>query len=380
MKVAYISKKRILFQCVVLAACVAFGWELKTRLTPREDAAFEREIPYVVTAKAQTRTFAPHKKYIATVETINGVDVKSQAAGYLDKVLFEEGAFVKKGQLLFVIEQGRFKEAVNLAQADLARAQANLKEIENDHKRNLVLYRQKVLTASNIEASESALAQAKAAVKAAEANAETAKINLGYTEIKSAIDGVIGKALATKGNYIDMSGRPMARIVQLSPIRISFSVTDRDRLAAIKHSETTGDFIKNVKVVLPDLSEIPVKVIHTFFDSEVNLSTATVAAYVDVENKNSLLLPGNHVDVLVQTDVEKPRLIVPQVALAQDSAGSFVYVVDADGKAVKTYVKTGETLDDGVAVEEGLNDGADVIVQGLQKVENGSAVKQSSVR
>lgn len=380
MKVAYISKKRILFQCVVLAACVAFGWELKTRLTPQEDAAFEREIPYVVTAKAQMRTFVPHKKYIATVETINGVDVKSQAAGYLDKVLFEEGAFVKKGQLLFVIEQGRFKEAVNLAQADLARAQANLKEIENDHKRNLVLYRQKVLTASNIEASESALAQAKAAVKAAEANAETAKINLGYTEIKSAIDGVIGKALATKGNYIDMSGQPMARIVQLSPIRISFSVTDRDRLAAIKHSETTGDFIKNVKVVLPDLSEIPVKVIHTFFDSEVNLSTATVAAYVDVENKNSLLLPGNHVDVLVQTDVKKPRLIVPQVALAQDSAGLFVYVVDADGKAVKTYVKTGETLDDGVAVEEGLNDGADVIVQGLQKVENGSAVKQSSVR
>ena len=380
MKVAYISKKRILFQCVVLAACVAFGWELKTRLTPQEDAAFEREIPYVVTAKAQMRTFAPHKKYIATVENINGVDVKSQAAGYLDKVLFEEGAFVKKGQLLFVIEQGRFKEAVNLAQADLARAQANLKEIENDHKRNLVLYRQKVLTASNIEASESALAQAKAAVKAAEANAETAKINLGYTEIKSAIDGVIGKALATKGNYIDMSGQPMARIVQLSPIRISFSVTDRDRLAAIKHSETTGDFIKNVKVVLPDLSEIPVKVIHTFFDSEVNLSTATVAAYVDVENKNSLLLPGNHVDVLVQTDAEKPRLIVPQVALAQDAAGLFVYVVDADGKAVKTYVKTGETLDDGVAVEEGLNDGDDVIVQGLQKVENGSAVKQSAVR
>lgn len=380
MKVAYISKKRNLFQCVVLAACVAFGWELKTRLTPQEDAAFEREIPYVVTAKAQMRTFAPHKKYIATVETINGVDVKSQAAGYLDKVLFEEGAFVKKGQLLFVIEQGRFKEAVNLAQADLARAQANLKEIENDHKRNLVLYRQKVLTASNIEASESALAQAKAAVKAAEANVETAKINLGYTEIKSAIDGVIGKALATKGNYIDMSGQSMARIVQLSPIRISFSVTDRDRLAAIKHSETTGDFIKNVKVVLPDSSEIPVKVIHTFFDSEVNLSTATVAAYVDVENKNSLLLPGNHVDVLVQTDVEKPRLIVPQVALAQDAAGLFVYVVDADGKAVKTYVKTGETLDDGVTIEEGLNDGDDVIVQGLQKVENGSAVKQSAVR
>lgn len=380
MKVAYISKKRILLQCVVLAACVAFGWELKNRLTPQNDMAFEREIPYVVTAKAQTRTFAPSKKYIATVETINGVDVKSQATGYLDKVLFEEGAFVKKGQLLFVIEQGRFKEAVNLAQADLARAQANLKEIENDHKRNLVLYRQKVLTASNIEASESALAQAKAAVKAAEANAETAKINLGYTEIKSAIDGVIGRALATKGNYIDMSGRPMARIVQLSPIRISFSVTDRDRLAAIRHSEATGDFIKNVKVVLPDSSEIPVKVIRTFFDSEVNLSTATVTAYVDVENENSLLLPGNHVDVLVQTDVEKPRLVVPQVALAQDDAGSFVYVVDADGKAVKTYVKTGETLDDGVTVEEGLNDGDDVIVQGLQKVENGSAVKQSSVR
>lgn len=121
-----------------------------------------------------------------------------------------------------------------------------------------------MLTASNIEASESALAQARAAVKSAEANAELARINLGYTEIRAPIDGYIGKALITKGNYIDMSGRPMARIVQISPIRISFSVTDRDRLETLKRMGTKNDLTGNLKIVLPDETIVPARVISAF--------------------------------------------------------------------------------------------------------------------
>lgn len=171
--------------------------------------------------------------------------------------------------MLFVIEQSRYKEAVNSADAEVARTKANLKQIESDHKRNKVLFAQKVLTASNIEASESALAQARAAVKSAQANAEVARINLGYTEIRAPIDGFIGKALITKGNYIDMSGRPMARIVQISPIRVSFSVTDRDRLEAIGRLGTKDDLTGNLKIILPDEKIVPAKVISAFLTAKL---------------------------------------------------------------------------------------------------------------
>ena len=179
MKVVHLSKRRILFQLIVLLACVAVGWGLKTRLTPSESHGFGGGVPYVVTTDAVLENTAPVRKYIATVEAINSVDVKAQVTGYLDKILFDEGGFVKKDQVLFVIEQSRYKEAVNSADAEVARAKANVKEIESGHKRNKVLFKQKVLTASNIEASESALAQAEAAVKAAKANASTARMNLG---------------------------------------------------------------------------------------------------------------------------------------------------------------------------------------------------------
>ena len=377
MKVIHLSKRKILLQVFILALSAAFGWELKTRLTPSAGQTQNAEIPYVVTVSARMETTAPQKKFIASVEAINSVDVKAQVTGYLDKILFQEGGFVKKDQILFIIEQSRYKEAVNSADAEVARAKANLKQIENDHKRNKVLFAQKVLTASNIEASESALAQARAAVKSAEANAELARINLGYTEIRAPIDGYIGKALITKGNYIDMSGRPMARIVQISPIRISFSVTDRDRLETLKRMGTKNDLTGNLKIVLPDETIVPARVISAFFDSEINAMTATVAAYVDVENKNSLLLPGNHVDVIVHTEKEKPLVLIPQAAAVQDGQGMFVYIVNEEEKAQKQYIKTGPLIADSLVVSGGLNAGDRIIVQGLQKVENGSPVRQS---
>lgn len=377
MKVVHLSKRKIVLQLVVFAICIAFGWGLKTRLTPESNQGWSGQIPYVVTTPAVVENIAPVKKYIATVEAINGVDVKAQATGYLEKIAFEEGAFVKKDQTLFIIEQGRYREALSRASADLERALANLKQIEKDHKRNIVLFKQKVLTASNIEASESALAQAKAAVGAAKANQELAKINLGYTEIHSPIDGYIGKALITKGNYIDMSARAMARIVQVSPIRVSFSVTDRDRLEAVKLLEKEGSFAENVKIVLPDESVIQVKPLKTFFDSEINPATATVATYIDIENKEKFLLPGNHVDVIVQLDKEQSAVLVPQEAVVQDQQGLFVFTVNEENRAQKVYVKTGNTENGRTVITEGIKAGTPVVVQGVQKIENGSEVRQS---
>ena len=129
MKVIHLSKRKIFFQFCLVIACIAFGWFLKARLIPVSEGAAGREIPYVVTVEAALEDVAPQKKYIATVEAINSVDIKSQVTGYLDKVLFTEGGFVKKDQTLFVIEQDKYVEDVNAAEAEVAKARANLKQI-----------------------------------------------------------------------------------------------------------------------------------------------------------------------------------------------------------------------------------------------------------
>ena len=140
---------------------------------------------------------------------------------------------------------------------------------------------------------------------------------------------------------------------------------------------TKNDLTGNLKIVLPDETIVPARVISAFFDSEINAMTATVAAYVDVENKNSLLLPGNHVDVIVHTEKEKPLVLIPQAAAVQDGQGMFVYIVNEEEKAQKQYIKTGPLIADSLVVSGGLKAGDRIIVQGLQKVENGSPVRQS---
>lgn len=377
MKVIHLSKRKIFFQFCLVIACIAFGWFLKARLIPVSEGAAGREIPYVVTVEAALEDVAPQKKYIATVEAINSVDIKSQVTGYLDKVLFTEGGFVKKDQTLFVIEQDKYVEDVNAAEAEVAKARANLKQIAADHGRNKTLFRQKVITKSNIELSESALAQAQAAVRQAEANAALARINLGHTEIKAPFDGYIGKALMTKGNYVDASGHTLARVVQVSPIRVSFSVTDKDHLLAMRRTGTDAARTDNIKIVLADGEIVPAEVSSMFFESEVNSLTATVTAYVDVMNASKLMLPGNHVDIIVGTEDERRAVTLPQSAFIQDRFGTFVFALDEDGKAQKTYLKLGALIDGRQIVENGLEAGQRVVVEGMQKVENGSPVRQS---
>lgn len=377
MKVIYLSKRKIFFQFCLVIACAAFGWFLRARLIPLSEGPGGREIPYVVTVETALEDVTPQKKYIATVEAINSVDIKSQVTGYLDKVLFTEGGFVRKDQTLFVIEQDKYIEDVNAAEAEVAKARANLKQITADHGRNKTLFRQKVITKSNIELSESALAQAQAALRQAEASAALARINLGHTQIKAPFDGYIGKALMTRGNYVDASGRTLARVVQVSPIRISFSVTDKDRLLAMRRTGTDAARTDNIKIVLADGEIIPADVSAMFFESEINSLTATVTAYADVMNASKLMLPGNHVDIIVGTEDERRAITLPPSAFIQDRSGTFVFVLDEEGKARKTYLKLGALIDGRQIVESGLEPGRHVVVEGMQKIENGSPVRQS---
>ena len=226
MQVGKLKNRVILRKVLVLLMCGAIGWYLKGKLTPQVPnmAAMGGGEPSVLVQKITASNISPQATYIAHVEPIKSVDLKPQVAGYVEKVLFEEGSEVKEGDVLIVIEQEKYKATVALREAELDSAKANLVKMERDYKRQVSLSKQNIASKATFDNAESNYLQAQAAVKQAEANLALAKIDLDYTEIKAPFTGYIGKALVREGNYVSSNSTSLARIVQVNPIRVALSL------------------------------------------------------------------------------------------------------------------------------------------------------------
>ena len=379
MLVGKVKNRAIIKRVIILGLCVSFGWYLKGRLTPQiaMTGAMGGQTPHVLIQQVEKADVSPRRTYIASVEPIKSVNLKPQVTGYIEKVLFEEGGFVREGDILFVIEQERYIATVELRQAELDSAKANLVRAERDYKRQKSLSKQNISSKATMDSSESTYLQAKAAVKQASANLELAKIELGYTEIKAPISGQIGKALVTEGNYVASTLQTLARIVQTKPIRVAFSVTDKEMLTM---RQTYGDNSKPIsaEVVLPNGTIFKEEIRSHFADNEVNAETATVAVYLEYDNADKYLIPGNYVNIRIGTTKPKVAILVPQAAMAQDEHGNYVMVVN-DNVVEQRRVTTGEIVEDKQVVLEGLDADDKVIIQGLQKVRDGQNVKASLV-
>lgn len=318
-----------------------------------------QEPPYVLTRSLMKGDVSEKDKHIAKVEAINSVDVIPQVSGYLEKILFESGADVKKGQTIFIIEQTQYK-------ADLAKAEAAVDQAQKQYNRLSALNKSKFTSDKDFEEIESELRQAKA-------NMEIAKLNLEHSEIKSPMDGKIGKALVSVGNYVSSSSGKLAHIVQANPIRIAFSVSDKERLMIMKNSSNMSDDAF-VEIVLPNGDVRKAETKNVFVDNEVDATTATIPVYIDVENSDYFLVPGNYVDIYIHYTAAQDALLVPQQALMSDINGTYVMIVNADNKVEQKYITLGSVMGENQEVKSGLNGDEKVIVQGLQKVAVGMTV------
>ncbi|VGO20272.1 efflux RND transporter periplasmic adaptor subunit [Pontiella sulfatireligans] len=313
-------------------------------------------------------------EYIGAVEPIQEVMVKSEVAGYIDQVHFTEGSFVKEGDLLFTIDQSQYQAIVEVREANLASAQAVRvhanKFVERMHKAG-----ERSVSQSDVDAAESDLLKAEAMVKQAEANLNLAQIDLAYSEIRAPISGRIGMAMATKGNYVTSGSDALARIVQVDPIRVVFSLTDRAFLN-LRQQEIDGAVNGMVaKVRLPNGTMLPLVGKKDFDDNEISSTTGTMAVRYVFENPNCMLVSGGYVTILLGTPERPMGLRIPQKAVLMDPKGTYVLTVDEAGLVGSARVQLGQSIESDFVVLSGLEAGDRVVVEGVQKAAPGITVQ-----
>ena len=309
-------------------------------------------------------------EYIAAVEPVQQVQVRSEVSGYLDAICFEEGAVVQEGDLLFRIDRKRYQAVVEQRQAELARAKA-----ERDRAEKFFSQMQtadaRAVSQSDVDTAESAHLQALATLKQAEANLNLAKIDLAYSEIRAPISGRIGVAMLTKGNYVTAASEVLAHIVQTDPIRIVFSMTDRAYLDFRGQASEGPDSGLVAQVKLPNGVVLPVRGKKDFDDNRMNARTGTLAVRYLFDNPDELLVSGGYVNIMLGQPERPMGIRVPQRAVLMDPDGAYVLTVTEQGVVGVTRVTLGSTIESDVEVTAGLNPGDRVVVDGVQKVQPG---------
>lgn len=310
------------------------------------------------------------QEYIASVEPVQQVMVKTEIAGYVDEVHFREGAMVKAGDLLFTIDQKRYKSMVEAREADLSSAKAEVNRAQSYFDR--IEQAGSSVSQSDKDQAEALKLQAFAHLKQAEANLKMAQLDLEYSEIRAPIDGRIGVAMVTKGNYVDsMAGQILATIVQLDPIRVVFSVTDRAFLRYRENVVSGAIDEPAAQVRLPTGTELPMVGKKDFDDNTMNARTGTMAVRYLFDNPDELLVAGGYVTILIGRPDRPMGIRVPQPAILVDQEGSYVLTATEDGVIGTARVTLGEPVEDDYVILSGLKAGDRVVVDGVQKVQPG---------
>jgi membrane fusion protein, multidrug efflux system len=319
--------------------------------------------------------------FIGRVTAIDKVDLVARVPGFIEQRLFTEGQKVKTGDLLFRLEQATYKAAVEQQRANLARAKATAVNTALQLQRGRELVRNQNIPQSTLDqrAADDEVAQAE--VMQAQALLDQAEINLGYTEIRSPIDGRIGLAIYTVGNLVNPSSGTLATIVSQDPIYVIFQASERDILDYSRKIAESGAPTAHatVRIRLPNGTIYPHPGLTEFLDVQVDPTTDTVAVRARLPNPDGVLLPGGIVGVTVERGAPRSALTVPQSAVQLDQAGRYVLLVDPAKKVELRRITTGVEQGRDIVVTDGLKQGELVIVEGIQKVRPGQLVSATVV-
>ena len=350
---------------LILALLIALSWAGCKRPQPFTQTG----PPTVTVAKPGREPVAPSIDLTGTVAPYQTVDLVARVQGFLETISFKDGSFVDKDTVLFQIEKDMYEQKVALYQAQVNGAQA-------EYTRQVGMLKQNATSQANVDKALSDRDQAAA-------NLAMAKIQLGYTTVRSPFDGRIGTHLVDVGNVVGTNAAAptkLATIDELVPIYVNFSVSSRDALRLRKIAQKLGEGVKPgvgkipVFAGLDDEDGFPHKGVLDFANNSVDTSTGTIQLRAIFPNQEKILFPGLFARVRIPFGEPAPALVVPNAALANDQVGDYLLVVNARNIAERRNVTLGARVGAMCAVTEGLNENDRVIIGGQSAVRPGATV------
>jgi multidrug efflux system membrane fusion protein len=332
--------------------------------------------PPVSSAVVVEKQIADTQEFSGRLEAVEHVDIRPRVSGFITAVNFKPGAAVKKGDVLFMIDPRPFQAEAERADAAAksARAKAELAKLELTRAERLLA--DKAIAQREYDASASALKELDANARAAQAQYETAKLNVAYTRVVSPIDGRVSKAEITLGNLVDASS-VLTSVVSTERIYASFD-GDEDTYLRVRSQAHSGQPV-TVRVGLANEEGFPHEGKLEFVDNQLDTRAGSVRMRATFANKDDVMAPGLFARVQIGGGSEKPALLISDRAVGTDQSHKFVFVVDKDGKAEYREVKLGPVVEGLRVVKSGLKPGEKIVVNGLQRVRPGAPITAQTV-
>lgn len=318
-------------------------------------------------------------EWVATLDGYVNAQIQPQVTGYIIEQKYKEGSFVRKGQMLFQIDPRPFEAVLDQAKAQLAQAEAQLGKTQLDVDRDTPLAKERAIAQSQLDNDVQANLAAKASVKAAQAQVEQAQLNLEFTHVTSLVDGIAGIAQVQIGNLVNPTA-VLTSVSQVNPIKAYFPISEQeymhyaDRINSHNQQEVPSD-APPFELILADGSIYPHKGTLLLTDRQVDVTTGSIRLVCAFPNPKNILRPGQFGRIRAAGEVRSGALLVPQRAVTELQGSYQVAVVGSDNKVSIRPVKVGERVDTMWILDSGVKPGELVIVEGLQKVRDGSTVK-----
>ena len=322
-----------------------------------------------------------YEEHVGQTLGYKDIDIAARVQGYLEEIHFEEGSLVNEGDLLYTIERQQYQANVAEKKSKLAEQQTILANAESDLGRYEPLVKENAISEIEYDSAKSRYEAAISSVEAAKATLDAAEIELSYTEVRSPINGIIGKTMAKVGDFVGSTpdNSILNTVSSVDPILVQFFVTESQylyfaRKYGIKPEEHGHEHEDNIQLILADDSVYEYKGTFDFLDRSVDAKTGAILIQVSFPNPDKLLRPGQFGRIKAEIEIVKDGILIPQRCVSELQGIFSVYVVGEDNKVENRRVETGDTIGSFWLITSGLGPGEKVVYEGLQIIKEGAVV------
>ena len=338
--------------------------------------------PVVVAQTVLTDDVELYGEYVGRIRAQQSVEVHARVEGYLEQMFFAEGTYVRKNQLLFVINRDQYKAQVDKARAQLKKDEAQALKAQRDLERIRPLYERNAASQLDLDNAQAAYESARATVGMSQSDLAQAELELGYTSVTAPISGYISERNVDLGTLVAPGSKSLlATVVKRDTVLVDFSMTALDYLRSkernvnLGQQDSTRSWQPNITITLADNTIYPYKGYVDFAEPQVDPKTGTFSVRAEMPNPHQVLLPGQFTKVRLLLDVRQNAVVIPMRAVTIEKGGAYIYTMRRDSTAERRFIELGPDVGNNVVVERGLLAGEKIIVEGFHKLNVGQKVR-----